>query len=197
MDLEVSTMEETLDPLDRATMATWRASNLLTWGGVALVCALVLHTFADELLRHLHIPTLYTINGRPSFPFSYTWQGVAPQYGYRAFVAIVIGVVIGAIVGRRALKAPVWTAAVVASTYVAITWLAIETSVRVIRPTGDIAADGFTSGTYGVQRHGLPTSARDWTYSLVGLFAVAAAALVARFVAKRRTAEPLSPGTLG
>jgi hypothetical protein len=189
-------MEETLDPLDRATMATWRASNLLTWGGAALVCALVLHTVGDELVKHLHIPNTFSMNGRPS-PFFGTWQSVAPQYGYRAFFAIIIGVVIGVIVGRKALRAQVWTAVVVASTYVAISWLVLETSERFIRRTGDIDAGGFTSGTYGVERHGLPSSARDWTYSLVALFAVAIAPLVARFVAKRRNARGVSPGTLG
>ena len=186
-------MDKTLDPLDRATMATWKASNMVAWGLVALACALVLHTVADELLRHVHIPTLTTMNRRPS-PFFSTWQSVAPQYGYRAFFAIVTGVLIGLIVGRKALRGPAWTAMTVAGAYVLISWVALESSIRFINQSGDIQPTLGVSG-YGVERQGFPSSARDWTYSLVALLAVAVAAFVARSVSKRRTRGDVSPGT--
>jgi len=192
LDLEVSSMEETLDPIDRATMVTWRASNLLAWGGVALAAALVLHTVGDELAKRVHRVNIFSLNGRPEPEFG-TWQFFAPSYGYKSFIAIVIGVAVGFIVGSKVLKASAWVAAGVASAYALITWIALESSLRVIHPSGEGAEPGFS---VGVPRHGLPSGAREWSYSLLALFAVAAAPLVARLVSKRRNAGPVSPGTL-
>jgi hypothetical protein len=192
MDMEVSAMEEGLDPLDRATMATWRASKVLGWGAVALGSALVMHTVGDELARRFHRFNLFTMNERPMSDFG-TWQFLAPGYGYRAFIAILTGVLIGWIAGRKVLKAPAWTATIIASTYVLISWLALETSYRVVFQTGN-AADPGTRTAF--PQHGLPSGAVEWSYSLVALFAVAVAPLVARLVAKRRNAQPVSPGTL-
>jgi len=186
-------LDKTLDPLDRATMATWKASAIIGWGLVALACALVLHTVADELLRHVHIPMLTSMNRRPS-PFFSTWQSVAPQYGYRAFVAIVTGVLIGLIVGRKALRGPAWTAMTVAGAYVLISWVALESSTRFVNESGDVQPGLGISG-YGIESQGFPHTARDWTYSLVALFAVAVAGLVARSVSRRRAARGASPGT--
>jgi len=185
-------MEETLDPLDRATMATWRASNVLGWGAVALGSALVTHTVADELSRRFPRFNVFAMNSRPMRDFG-TWQFLAPGYGYRAFIAIITGVLIGWIVGRKVLRASALTATIIASTYVVISWLAIESSLRVIPQTGN-AADPNTQSA--IPHHGLPSGAVEWSYSLLALFAVAVAPLVARLVAKRRTAQPVSPGTL-
>jgi hypothetical protein len=193
LELEVSTMEETLDPLDRATMVTWRASNVLAWASVALAVALVLHTVGDELAKRVHRFNVWSLNGRPLPEFG-TWQFFAPSYGYKAFVAIVIGAAIGLVVGSKALKAPAWIAAGVASAYAVISWFVLETSFRVIHATGEGSNSGLSAG---FAHHGLPQSAREWSYSLVALFAVAVAPLVARLVAKRRAAESVSPGTLG
>jgi hypothetical protein len=192
MDMEVNAMDETLDPLDRVTMATWRASNILGWGAIALGSALVMHTMGDELARRFHRFNVFTMNGRPMPDFG-TWQFLAPGYGYRAFIAILTGVLIGWIAGRKILKAPAWTATILTSAYVLISWLALETSYRVIYPTGN-AADPSTRSA--MPQHGLPSGKVEWSYSLLALFAVAVAPLVARLVAKRRNAQPVSPGTL-
>jgi len=185
-------MEETLDPLDRATMATWRATNALAWGGLALAAALVLHTVGDELAKRVHRFNVFSLNGRP-WPEFGTWQFFAPSYGYKAFIAIVIGAAIGLIVGTKLLKAPAWVAAGIASVYALISWFALETSLHVIHASGE-GADPTVGAGYS--RHGLPSGGREWSYSLVALFAVLVAPLVARFVAKRRKAVPASPGTL-
>jgi hypothetical protein len=184
-------MDETLDPLDRATMATWRASNILAWGGVALAAALLFHTMGDELAKRVHRFNVFSMNGRP-WPDFGTWQFFAPSYGFRAFIAILTGALIGWIAGRKVLKGPAWVSTAVASVYALISWVVLESSVHIIHPSG-AGADPIAS--VGVERHGLASGAREWSYSLLALFAVAAAPTVARFVAKRRNAEPVSPGT--
>lgn len=184
-------MDKTLDPLDRATMATWRAFNMLAWGGVALAAALMVHTVADEVAERVHRFNVWTLNGRPLPEFG-TWQFYAPSFGYKAFVAIVIGVVIGLIVGSKVSNARAWVAGGIASAYALVSLLMLETSLRIVHPTGDAPDSGFVSS--GFSRHGLPRNAREWSYSLLALLAVAVAPLVARAVARRK-AQPASPGT--
>jgi hypothetical protein len=84
---------------------------------------------------------------------------------------------------------------IVASGYALISWFVLESSVRYIYPSGQVPGSELSVAGYGVERHGLPSGAREWSYSLVALFAVAVAPLVARFVAKRRNARGVSPGT--
>jgi len=162
-------------------MATWKASNVLGWGGVALASALALHTVADEAARRFHRFNLFSMNGRP-LAFFITWQSVAPEYGYRAAIAIATGVLIGAIVGRKVLKAPAWTAAIVASVYVLISWFMLETSLRFIHPSGEVSDP---TSMVGIPRRGLPSGAREWSYSLLALLVVGIAPLVARLLSRR------------
>lgn len=186
-------MEETYDSLDRATLATWRASKLLGWAAVALGSAVVLHTVFDELNRRIRVPGWYfTLNQRPLPEFG-TWQSIAPSYGYRGFVAIVIGVLIGAIAGSKLWKAPVKAAAVIAGAYVLISTLVLEHGYNMIRVTTQYG----TTTQAGTPRHGLPSGGIEWSYSLLTLLAVPVAALVARMVSRRRNPQPVSPGTLG
>jgi hypothetical protein len=187
-------MDDAYDPLDRATLATWRASNALGWGAVALAIALVIHTMGDQLVRRVHIPNLFGINTRPQQFFAYTFWGILPQYLYRGFVAIVVGVAIGWLIGRKVWRSQPAISSAVAAAYVLITWLVIETSFRSIAQT---TTPGGTAPTasYSYPVHGLPSGVREWGYSALGLIAIVVAPLVARFVAKRRQAKAASPGT--
>ena len=184
-------MDKTLDPLDRVTMVTWRAFNVLAWGITALAAALIVHTAADELVERIRRFNVWTLNGRPLPGFG-TWQFYAPSFGFKAFVAIAIGAVIGLIVGSRVITARAWVGGMIASAYALISWVVLETSVSAIRPTGDVSDQGVG---YGFSRHGLPRNAREWSYSLIALLAVVVAPVVARLVARRK-ALAASRGTL-
>jgi len=187
-------MDNAYDPLDRATLATWRASNALGWGAVAVAIALVIHTVGDQLVRRVHIPNLFTINGRPVGFFTYTVWGILPQYVYRGFIALVVGVAIGWLVGRKVWRSQPAIAAAAASAYVLITVLVIESATRPILPF-TVQRGGYSSASGEYTVHGLPSGVREWGYSALGLVAVLVAPLVARFVAKRRLGKPASRGT--
>jgi hypothetical protein len=176
--------ENTYDPLDRATLATWRTVNVVGWGGAALAAALVIHTVGDQLSRRYMGTFGGGMNTRPARGFGATWQYWGPKYGLRAGVAILAGLAIGLILGTKAWRRPVALAGAVAAVYVLLAWFAIEKSIPPLR------FDPVTGGTIGgsTPHHGLPANLLEWSYSALGLFAVVVAPLVARFVARRKNA---------
>lgn len=172
--------DDTYDALDRATLATWRVGNLVVWTGAALLVAIIIHLVADELATRFHLPLGFGgLDVRPHQEFGGTWQFWAPLYGFRAGISIIIGLAIGTVLGLKAIRRPAALAALTATAYILITWLALETSVF-YRARGD--------GTVvtGGSRHGFPATAIEWSYSVLGLIVLALAPLWARFVARRK-----------
>jgi len=123
------------------------------------------------------------MNTRPGRGFA-TWQFWAPKYGMRAGVAILAGLAIGLTLGLKASRRPVALAGAVASGYVLLTWFALETSI----PAPRFDPETGVSISYFAPHHGLPATGLEWSYSVLGLFAIAVAPLVAWLVARRKRA---------
>jgi len=180
-------LEESYDSLDRATMATWKASNALGWGAVALAASLVLHQVADQLTltTRLSVLTAGTLNGRPWPGLGWTGWSLLQRFWYPAVISVVVGLLIGTVIGKKVWRHQVGLASLTALAYVAVTWLVLE-----------ISAGGGTATSTGslvqVSAHrGLPSGAVEWSYSAVALLAVVVAPLWSWFLV-RRTAKRTS-----
>lgn len=184
-------MDESYDALDRATMATWRVTNVVGWGSAALGAAILIHQVADEVLRRHWIPGIYNpINARPSSSFRGTWQFWAPLYGFRAAIGIAIALLIGTLIGRKVWKKPAAVAALAAVGYTAVSWLVLEFSM--------VPRDAVFQGqdvAIVLPEHGLPRDGMEWSYSALALIVVLIAPLWAGFTARRKAAAEVSPGT--
>lgn len=177
-------MDSTYDALDRATIKTWRASNIGGWGLVALVTAILIHQVADQLTRTTRAGWLTrgTLDGRFYSEAYMTGWDALRRIAAPCLVAIVVGFVIGTIVGKKVWRHQVVAAAIVAMGYVLVAWLALETSFH-FRGT---MLDGHPVNVqFGTQYHGFPVGRQEWLYAAASLFAVAIAPLWAGFLARR------------
>ena len=177
-------MDENYDALDRATLATWRLSNMAGWSVAALAAAILLHQFVDEILRKFRFSSLTagSLNVRPGADaFGSTFWYWLPKYLIWGALAILVGVVIGVVIGRKVLRRPATVAAITALVYAVIATLVLEYSI-VVR----YRSQGNPGFGVGVPQHGLPSDTLGWGYALLALAAVIAAPLVARLVAGRR-----------
>lgn len=173
-------MNDALAPLDRGTLAFWRASNLIGWAAAGLALALGIHWVAAEYSARYF--------GQAALNQKWEWftgWGVLPSWAFRGGVSLVIGVALGLIVSRKTWKHQTLMAAGVATAYALISTYALtfhpgatatyRAGPQQILITGPTLAHGF--GGYG---------ASGWIHDGLTLLAVPVAAAVAWFATRRR-----------
>jgi hypothetical protein len=177
-------VENQLERVDRTTLRAWRGANVLGWSALAVVAAVIVNQTLIQLWGRV-VFSLGGLNIRPDLPigqagFPYT------RFVAKAATFVLVGVVIGAIVGARVWKHQVTIAGVASLGYVLISVFVLEYSFRHALVDALSNTEAAVFGHDTIQRGWGTTGWTGVSYDLLGLFAILAAMLVARRMARRR-----------
>lgn len=177
-------MTNQLSLLDRATLTIWRAINEAGWTFLAFILATAGHiglTFWLNDRRALGGTSAFDLNARAG-----TEDGVddiIAKFGLRLGLTILVALLIGWIIGRRAWRRQVPLAALAALGYVLYVTISLEYSS---------SAEIFAGLADGTELHIIrrTTLLSGMLYDTVVAATIPLAALWARRVAQRRREEP-------